>query len=306
MKIKKILVVYKHNRSFVMNDLEILKKHYEVIPFKLDRINYKRLRYLRDMIKEVDLIFIWFASYHAFLTTLMRQRKPVIVVTGGYDVAKNKELNYGLLLNPFYSKMVKYVLNKARFVLSVSKFNGDEIYNNLNMDFSILVYNGVDPDKFIPKGKKEKICLTVGYVTRENWIRKGIRDFVQIGKEHTGDYSFVIVGKIDKEMQDTVKEINKGYRNIYFTGYENDDQLLKWYQKAKYYYQLSRYESFGISLAEAMLCGCIPVISDNGALPEVRGNLYYTKGSECRKHIIDNFTLEKREKAITGIIGRIE
>ena len=36
--------------------------------------------------------------------------------------------------------------------------------------------------------------------------------------------------------------------------------------------QLSRYESFGVALVEAMWCGCTPIVSDAGALPEVVGD----------------------------------
>ena len=42
--------------------------------------------------------------------------------------------------------------------------------------------------------------------------------------------------------------------------------------KAKVYEQASRHESFGCSLAEAMLCECIPVVSRNAAIPEVVGD----------------------------------
>ncbi|GAF92264.1 unnamed protein product, partial [marine sediment metagenome] len=49
-------------------------------------------------------------------------------------------------------------------------------------------------------------------------------------------------------------------------------QLLSYYQKAKVYCQLSYYESFSVALAEAMSCGCIPVVTDRGALPEVVDN----------------------------------
>src|SRR5208337_5297666 len=38
-------------------------------------------------------------------------------------------------------------------------------------------------------------------------------------------------------------------------------------QHAKIYCQLSRDETFGISLVEAMSYGCVPVVSDKGALP---------------------------------------
>jgi glycosyltransferase involved in cell wall biosynthesis len=38
------------------------------------------------------------------------------------------------------------------------------------------------------------------------------------------------------------------------------------------YVQPSRHEGFGLSVAEAMLAGCVPVVSAAGALPEVVGD----------------------------------
>ena len=36
--------------------------------------------------------------------------------------------------------------------------------------------------------------------------------------------------------------------------------------------QVSAHEAFGASLAEAMASGCVPVVTDKGAIPEVVGN----------------------------------
>ena len=56
-----------------------------------------------------------------------------------------------------------------------------------------------------------------------------------------------------------------------FTGYVDDEQLLQYYQKAKVYVQFSKHEGFGASVVEAMLCECVPLVSNKGSLPEVVG-----------------------------------
>ena len=96
--------------------------------------------------------------------------------------------------------------------------------------------------------------------------------------------------------------------------FADDQALLKSYQKAKVYCQLSYYESFGVALAEAMACECVPVIADRGALPEVIGDVgFYVpygdpeataeaigkalksgKGAEARERIKTMFSLERR------------
>ena len=50
------------------------------------------------------------------------------------------------------------------------------------------------------------------------------------------------------------------------------DEYENYLKRAKVYCQLSRDETFGISLVEAMAYGCVPVVSDKGALPWIVGN----------------------------------
>jgi len=45
--------------------------------------------------------------------------------------------------------------------------------------------------------------------------------------------------------------------------------------ESKIYLQLSRHEAFGVSVVEAMKYGCIPIVSNAFALPEVVGNNGY-------------------------------
>jgi glycosyltransferase involved in cell wall biosynthesis len=82
------------------------------------------------------------------------------------------------------------------------------------------------------------------------------------------------------------------------------------------YVQASRHEGFGLSLAEAMLAGCVPVVTDVGALPEVVGDVGVTiaepspaliaegveralrlgaaEGARARARVLEAFPLEPR------------
>jgi glycosyltransferase involved in cell wall biosynthesis len=90
------------------------------------------------------------------------------------------------------------------------------------------------------------------------------------------------------------------------------------------YVQLSAYESFGMALAEAMQCGCVPVVTRRGALPEVVGDAgwYVPYGDPdaaarairealdapaaasraARRRIIDHFPLDKRQHALVDAL----
>jgi glycosyltransferase involved in cell wall biosynthesis len=105
---------------------------------------------------------------------------------------------------------------------------------------------------------------------------------------------------------------------VIFTGYVSDELLVALYRKAKVYCQLSAHESFGVALAEAMACGCVPVVTNRYALPEVVGDagfyvpygdpkaaaeavrqaLKSNKGTRARERIQKYFSLKAREQKL--------
>ncbi len=60
--------------------------------------------------------------------------------------------------------------------------------------------------------------------------------------------------------------------NVELRGFVSDDELHDAYGSAAVYVQASQHEGFGVSVAEAMLAGCVPVVTPAGALPEVVGD----------------------------------
>lgn len=316
---KRILFLYKQDRSFVHMDYELLAKNYDVIKYRYTGLG--SLPGLINNFRKVDIIFSWFASYHSFFPAFL-SKKPLVVVTGGYDVACEKEIGYGLMLSPIWRRMVRYILKSASAIISVSEFNRSEVKRGCGLD-SIMIYNCVDSDKFKPAGKEDKnLVLTVGAVTLENWVRKGISNFVDVAELFNDGTKFYAVGRINADAVNLVKNAVRRSDNIDFTGFVSDDELLKLYQKAKVYCQLSYYESFGVSPAEAMLCGCIPIVTDRSALPEVVGELGYKKhyhdtegivasikeaqkkksSKVFRDRIVKTFSLEKREKQLCKVM----
>jgi len=316
----KILFVYRHNRSFVKKDIELLSKHYEVKPFFF---TFKKIFSLPIQLRQSDIVFIWFASYHAFITTLITRliRRPIIVITGGYDVAGEKEIKYGMMLNPLYKFMVRYVLKHAKRILAVSEFNKKEIEKNLGIKKAEVIYNSIDFKKFYPKGSKQNMVITVGYISWENVKRKGLEIFVKAAK-YLPETQFVVIGQA---LDNSIKYLQSiASSNVKFTGFVSDEQLLSYYQSANVYCQLSYYESYGMAPAEAMLCECVPIVVNRGALPEVVGytGFYVPYGDEkaiteaikkalqselgkkAREKIRKQFPTELRENKLKKVIER--
>jgi glycosyltransferase involved in cell wall biosynthesis len=309
---KTILFTYKDLSTFVLNDLNILKKHYKVIPIRW--INEEDFIYkVKNIIDMVDITYSWFAIEHAYYTIRLSQNKGIksIVVVGGWDAAECPDINYGRFqLSKGEIFRTKYVLKHSDVLLAVSKFTKNEVLNRFDLKNIKLVYNGVDINKFNIKEKDDIIC-TIGSKIE----LKGLETFAEVSK-YFPNYKFVIIGINSKLIHD----INP---NIIQTGIINHNEVTDWLEISKVYCQLSYRESFGVALAESMLCGCIPLVTDVGAMKEVVGeNGYYTNYNDVektidginksmnsnlskkdiRKRIVNNFSMSKREKKILNII----
>ena len=83
------------------------------------------------------------------------------------------------------------------------------------------------------------------------------------------DARFVHVGRWCDDGIDELRRLAPP--NVEFLGHLPDEQLFRWYARASVYVQASLHEGFGMSVAEAMSAGCVPVATRAGALPEVVG-----------------------------------
>ena len=157
--------------------------------------------------------------------------------------------------------------------------------------------------------------VTTGNVIKSNLTRKGLETFVKSAR-FLPEADFVLIGRHMDDSIDYLKAIATS--NVKFTGYVSLDKLIDYYQRAKVYVQVSAHEAFGIALGEAMLCECVPVVTDRGALPEVVGDTgFYVpygepeataeaiskalncgKGKEAGERIKEMFPPEKREREL--------
>ena len=320
----RILFIHSGLLTFVRRDLVILQKHFNVktlnvTTFLVPRRGRDWLVYFRLLkgILWADIVYSWWAILNSFFTVLfcMFLRKKSIVVVGGYEVAYVPEINYGALLSLRRRLEVKFILRHASKILAVSNSSEEEILRFTIPKNLKLVYNGVDTEKFKPAGEKENLVVTVGAISYNTIDKKRFDTFVKASKYLT-DVQFILIGKSSDKSIEYLKKMATS--NVKFTGYLSNEALLQYYQKAKVYCQLSTQESFGVALAEAMSCGCVPVVTRKYSLPEVVGDTgFYVpyndpkataeairkalesgKGIKARERIKKYFSLEAREKGL--------
>jgi glycosyltransferase involved in cell wall biosynthesis len=308
--------------SFVKKDMDILARHFEV------REVFYRFR--RDVPKVArgtlwaDVTFSWFAWDQAAWSvrfSRMLGRKSIVIV-GGFDVVGMPEISYGNLLNPRSAKRTRYAITRATRAIAVSQsIRGDAQRFTGRQDIG-LIYHGFDSEAFKPSGPKQPIALTVGTLNRSNLARKGMETFVRAAA-FAPEIQFRLVGKVEQDGFDAIKGFIPD--NLTLLGEVDLKVLLGEMQKAAVYVQPSAHEGFGCSLAEAMLCGAVPVVTNTGAIPEVVGDngIYVPRenpkatavairqaiemkdGTRARKRIADMFPLSKREAAIIAAVENV-
>ena len=327
---KKIFLVAPSASTFTQRDLEALRREYRVretvISNYQGRNGLKRSLLIAFEIFQgvlwADLTYSWFAHNHSYLAVRLANLlgKRTLVVIGGYEVAREPEIGYGALLNPKLAKRVNYIIQNADHILAVSEFNRREILNLSERHHVAVVYNGIDCVQFNPGEEKEDLVITVCQINRNNITLKGLDTFISAAR-CLPDLRFAIIGRVlDGSIEDLKRDAP---HNVEFVLSPSQDELLRWYRRAKVYCQLSYRESFGVALAEAMSCECVPVVTDRGALPEVVGDTGFVvpygdadataaaivkalpsdaRGRAARIRVQKEFSLEERKQKIQRII----
>ncbi|PKW20272.1 glycosyltransferase family 4 protein [Flavobacterium lindanitolerans] len=176
-------------------------------------------------------------------------------------------------------------------------------YTILPCRFSVL-HNGIDENKFfkVSTEQKQKLREKLGLTSKTVFIwcsqdrpKKGL-DLIldvwnRIYEKHTDCTLLVIGAKRDKT-----------FAGVSFLGKIPNDELPQYYQAADaYLFPTLWHEGFGLSLIEALHCGCYSIASALGGVPEVLqyGNLgrlienphFIAEWVDA----IDEFLLEKEE-----------
>ena len=321
----KILFVHNGPTQFVRLDLDQLRERYDVTECYL-RSRWINAVLMWQQVRTHDCVFGWFASWHTFLPLLFARLlgKPSLLVIGGYDLANMPEIGYGHQRGGIKRWLSQRTIFLANRLVTNSYYSRNEAARNVPIPAEEVypIYHGVvDPFKSSPRGSRARIALTVGNVDRPNLRRKGHEPFVRTAALMP-DVNFVLAGAWKDDAIEYLRSI--ATPNVTFTGWLSDEALWDYYRKAAVYVQASLHEGFGLSVAEAMLAGCVPVVTTAGALPEVTGEfairiseptpamiaqaiekaLLYKDDSRIliRQSILDRFPMKKRKEALDRLI----
>ncbi|MDE3025553.1 MAG: glycosyltransferase, partial [Acidobacteriota bacterium] len=140
---------------------------------------------------------------------------------------------------------------------------------------------------------------------------------------HVPEVNFVVAGRIIGDAGAELERIATG--NVRLTGWLEDEQLEALLRHARVYVQASRHEGFGVAVAEAMLAGCVPVVTRAGALPEVVGDtgvllddadprtvalgvreaLHLSTAEDARRRVRKRFGVAQRREGLLALLDEL-
>lgn len=217
--------------------------------------------------------------------------------------------------NRVYRFIDKVLIKNYNLIITVSESTKNELAGIYQIDISKVkvVPNGVNTEKYKyrPKDKKliskynltaKKVLLYLGQLIE----RKNIGFLFDVLFELSEDYILIICGDGDQreKLERKVKELNLGER-VFFTGYIDEEEKVKYYNIADLFVFPSKQEGFGLSLLEAMACGkpvlapdlsVFTAVMDNG----VNGYLLETDCDKWVNKIIEIF----KDKNMLKTVGK--
>ena len=303
-EVKKLIYIAPSRASFVMQDIRWLSRDYDVrsffceVPQKTFLIYYLGRLFLRLLLAPKAPILISFGGYHSFVGTIIARMKGQrsYIILNGTDSVDLSEWGYGFLRGGLIQKACKKSYDWCTGLLPVSKslmsttntyaFDSPKKlgvlyhYPYLRNRYQVI-HNGFDVDFWTPANSKKDANSFITVVGSEKRIAHKGLDLIMEVASYYPDCTFYVAG---------LDHVNSAPSNIIFLGFLSSLELKKEYQRCEYYFQLSIWEGFGCALCEAMLCGCVPIVSEVNMLPDIvenSGLVLTRRSSEGLKMLID-------------------
>ena len=345
----KIIYVENGDAAFIRLDEEILTRNFATRVIHLK--NTGRYAYFLQLVKLIVLLalrlpfaslaYTRFADWHAAITAFFCSLygKKLLLVLGGYDAAWLPEFAYGVYHRKTRGKWAKYAIRRASLILpnnpglvynrndyepGITRQGGIDVFVPERKGEVRVLFNGFYTDYWIPakEPKHNDLVITVAYISNVRTFHiKGVKDFISAATD-LPDLEFRLIGANQDLLLSWAPELPG---NLTVIESLRRDELLQQYQEAKVFCLLSITEGMSNVLCEAMLCECIPVVSDVNFNAEIVGESGFViksrqpdlirdairkavsadpgKGREARKRVEENYSMKRREKELVGILN---
>ena len=221
-------------------------------------------------IRQAEADVVHAHNYHAFplFFVALGVRDERFVVTTHYHGESASGFRDALL--SLYRPFGRWAVRKADEVIAVSEWEREQLREDFGVDASVIP-NGVDVERFAdaePEKRERPYLLCVGRLEEY----KGIQHVIRALPELSG-YDLVVAGSgpYRDELEQIVLEEGVSDR-VEFLGYVDDERLPGLYTGAEVYVTFSEFESYGMTVAEALAARTPCVVREAGALRDWGSN----------------------------------
>lgn len=281
--------------------------------------------------------YIWWKSFYTYFEYKKNRCDYLFSLDpiGNLFIRKNISIIHDLIffVNPswtnIWGKLWRFLLpkniNTNKLIFTPSKNSSDDIakyLHSFNKSIPIKeLYWGLNKEVFNIVSNKEVlkrfdfISFEIAYIffLGNNEPRRNLsKVIIALGKHlktnQEKKINLLIGGNNSNEDKESIHEIARQYnieKNIIFLGYLDDEELAELYRNALLYIYPSMYEGFGLTIIEAMACGCPVITSNNSSLKDVAGDaallvdpFYQEDISSKLSILLDDIELRKKYKLL--------
>lgn len=308
--------------EFYKQDIDILKK---IDPDLTVATEFS------DIDWNADVIFIWWWTYAFFITLFAKIKGVKTCITGTYNY-RCPEASRDYFRRPSWQRLLLRLATKlADKNIFVSRLEYEQIQKDWKLNNIVYSPHGIDTEKYSSlTDRTNDFLFTICWMEKENIKRKCILEMIDAIHLLVPEYPEIklyIAGHKGDSFEFINTYINKKQlqNNISLIGEISTEKKIDYLQNCKIYLQPSRYEGFGLAIAEALSCGApvittavgeVPVVVDNTAILVTPEPESIAKAIEklinrdtrqlnknARERIEKNFPLSRREREISYILN---
>ncbi|RNI28053.1 glycosyltransferase family 1 protein [Rufibacter immobilis] len=321
-----LLYFYPAQSSFVVKDLALMQKEYEVrhqgfLPVKkwqTPLVWLGQLFFLLRHIWQAQALVCMFAGYHSWFPALFGKiaAKPCLIVAGGTDCVSFPSIGYGVFANPVLGRFARWSYQLAAHIAPVHEKLVWQDYTYQTNDFPhqgfryhcptlvtphTVIYNGYNAefwkqDFTIERQPNSFLTVCAGLNMRFTQRLKGVDLILEVAGR-VPEATFTIVGA-----PEGFKFPNQP-ANVRLLPKMPLEDLKAVYSAHTFYLQLSMSEGFPNALSESMLCGCVPIVSQVGAMPDLIADTGFVL-SQRNIHLLERLVREAMEVENTQKLGQ--
>lgn len=175
------------------------------------------------------------------------------------------------ILRKIYDPIIgKFIIKKSNKILCVSEYERNKLIKKLKIKENKIkvIYDGIDYESFVkakPFKTNKKLILYIGRLEKYKNIHPIIR-----AMQYIKNYDFFIIGRgpYKDNLQNLIKELNLE-KNVKILSDVNDEDVRRWYKTCNIFMTLSKIESFGLTVIEALASGKLVIVNNKMSLSEL-------------------------------------